>query len=54
MSVIYAPRAIRDLDKIAAYHRRVAGPKIAEAIGERVEAVIDRVARHPSSAPRVV
>lgn len=44
MSVIYSRRAIRDLDDIAAYHRRVAGPKIAEAIGERIEAVINRVA----------
>jgi len=54
MRVVYSPRAIRDLEHIAAYYRAVADRKIAAAISERIEQVISRVARRPQSAPRVV
>jgi plasmid stabilization system protein ParE len=54
MNVIYSPRALRDLDAIADYYRRVADPKIAEAIGARIEYVIKRVVEYPDSAPAVV
>ena len=53
MNVIYSPRAIRDLNAIAAYYRAVADPKIAAAIGERIEYLISRVADHPHSGPAV-
>lgn len=51
MSVIYSPRAIRDLEKIADYYRAVADRKIAAAISDRIENVINRIARQPQSAP---
>ena len=54
MTVVYSPRAIRDLEHIAAYYRTVADPKLAAAISERIEQVIDRVARRPETAPQVV
>jgi toxin ParE1/3/4 len=53
MNLIYAPRAVQDLEEIGAYHRGVAGPKIADAIGKRIEQVIERLARQPRIAPRV-
>ncbi len=53
MKVIYSPRGIRDLTAIAAYYRTVANPRIAAAIGQRIEHVINRVAEYPESAPRV-
>jgi toxin ParE1/3/4 len=53
MSVIYSPRAIRDLERIAAYYVAVADPNIARAVGTRVEQVINRIARNPLSAPRL-
>jgi plasmid stabilization system protein ParE len=54
MRVVYSPRAVRDLEHIAAYYRTVADPRIAAAISERIEQVINRVARRPEMAPRVV
>src|SRR5579864_4865153 len=54
MNVVYSPRAARDLEAIAAYCRAVAGPRIAAAIGARIERVISRVAEHPHRAPRVL
>ena len=54
MRVVYSPRAIRDLEHIAAYYRAVADPKIAAAISERIERVIDRIGRQPQTALRVV
>ena len=54
MRIVYSPRAIRDLDTIAAYYRTVADSKIASAIAERIEYVVNRLGRHPHSAPRVV
>jgi toxin ParE1/3/4 len=54
MRVVYSPRAIRDLEDIAAYYRSVADPNIAAAISDRIERVIDRIGRRPQTAPRVV
>ena len=54
MRIVYSPRAIRDLEHIAAYYRTVAGSNIAAAISERIEQVINRIARQPHTAPRVV
>ena len=54
MNVVYSPRAARDLEAIAAYHHAVAGPRIVAAIGARIEHVINLVAEHPHSAPRVL
>jgi plasmid stabilization system protein ParE len=51
MNVIYSPRAIRDLERIAVYYSAVADPKVAGAVGARIEHVIDRLARNPFSAP---
>jgi plasmid stabilization system protein ParE len=42
MRIVYSPRAIRDLDQISAYYRAVADSKIAAAIAERIEYVINR------------
>ncbi len=53
MNVIYSPRAVRDLEAIAAYYRTVADAKLAAAIDESIEYVVARVAEHPRSAPRV-
>ena len=50
MNVVYSRRAARDLVAIAAYHHAVAGPRIAVAIGARIERVINLVAEHPHSA----
>jgi toxin ParE1/3/4 len=54
MRIAYSPRAIRDLDHIAAYYRTVADQKIAAAIAERIEYVVNRLGLYPKSAPRVV
>ena len=54
MRVVYSPRAIQDLEHIAGYYRSVADPKIAAAISERIEQVINRIAHQPQTAPRVV
>jgi toxin ParE1/3/4 len=54
MRVVYSPRATRDLEKIAAYYRTTAGPRIAAAIAERIEYLVDRLGHLPESAPRVV
>jgi toxin ParE1/3/4 len=54
MRIVYSPRAIRDLQQIAAYYRSVADAKVAAAISHRIEHVITRVARRPQTAPRVV
>ena len=53
MNVIYSPRALRDLQRIAAYYQSVADPNIARAVGARIEHVINRIARNPLSAPRL-
>jgi len=54
MNLIYSPRAVQDLAEIGAYYRSVADPKIADAIGKRIEQVIHRLARQPRIAPRVM
>ena len=53
MKVVYSPRSIRDLERIAARHRKVADIKTARAIADRIEFVINRLVRHPKSAPGV-
>lgn len=47
MKVIYSPKAIRDLEHIAAYYRSVADQGIAAAISDRIEQVINRIGRRP-------
>ena len=54
MRVVYSPRATRDLEAIAAYHRTVADPQVADAIANRIERVVDRLGRRPHSAPSIV
>jgi plasmid stabilization system protein ParE len=54
MNVIYSPRAVRDIEKIGAYYKYVADPRIAAALADRIEYVINRLAREPYSAPNVV
>ena len=46
MTVVYARRAVRDLERIGAFYRAVADPGIAEAIARRIEYVIDRLDHH--------
>jgi toxin ParE1/3/4 len=53
MNVIYSPRALRDLEQIAAYYMAVADPSIAAAVGASIERVIDRITRSPFSAPKL-
>ena len=54
MKVVYSPRAVRDLEAIAAYYHTVGEPRIAVAVAERIEYVVNRLGRLPRSAPRVV
>jgi toxin ParE1/3/4 len=54
MRLVYSPRAIRDLEQIASYYRAVADAGIAAEISQRIERVINRIARSPQSAPRLV
>jgi toxin ParE1/3/4 len=53
MKLVYSRRALADLDQIKAYYAANASPAIAEAIGRRLENVVDRVGRVPEAAPRV-
>jgi len=53
MKLVYSRRAMADLDSIAAYYTANASPVIANAIGRRLEDVIDRICRIPNAAPRV-
>jgi plasmid stabilization system protein ParE len=53
MKLVYSRRALADLDQITTYYSANASPAIAEAIGRRLENVIDRICRAPASAPRV-
>jgi toxin ParE1/3/4 len=53
MKLVYSRRALADLDQIKAYYAANASPAIAEAIGRRLENVIDRIRRVPEAAPRV-
>ena len=53
MNVVYSRRAIRDLERIAAYYLMVVDPDVARAVGARIEQVIDGIARNPLSAPHL-
>lgn len=53
MKLVYSRRALADLDQIKTYYVANASPAIAEAIGRRLENVVDRVCRVPEAAPRV-
>ena len=53
MKVEYSSRAVADLHKISADSRRAFGDRVAQALGERMRAVVDLVSREPLSAPEV-
>jgi plasmid stabilization system protein ParE len=53
MKLVYSRRALADLDGIAAYYTASASPAIADAIGHRLEDVIDRICRMPEAAPKL-
>jgi toxin ParE1/3/4 len=53
MKLVYSRRALADLDRIATYYAANASPMIAEAIGQRLSDVIDRIRRAPEAAPHV-
>ncbi len=53
MKLIYSRRALDDLYQIKTYYAAQASPAIAEAIGRRLENVVDRICRVPEAAPRV-
>ena len=53
MKVEYAPRAIRDLQEIGAYYRTAADEKVAAAVAQRIEHVVNLVVRQPNIAPLV-
>jgi toxin ParE1/3/4 len=53
MKLTYSRRALADLGQIKTYYAAHASPAIAEAIGRRLEDVVDRICRLPEAAPRV-
>ena len=53
MKLVYSRRALADLEQIKIYYAANASPPIAEAIGRRLENVVDRICRVPEAAPRV-
>jgi toxin ParE1/3/4 len=53
MKVVFAPRAVRDLERIGAYYRSVASEKVAGAAAERLRHVINLIALRPEIAPRI-
>ena len=53
MKLVYSRRALADLEQITTYYFANASPAIAEAIGHRIENVIDRICRVPEAAPRL-
>ena len=53
MKLVYSRRALADLNTIATYYTASASPAIADAIGRRLDSVIDRICRAPEAAPRV-
>jgi plasmid stabilization system protein ParE len=53
MKLIYSRRALADLDQIRSHYAAHASPAIAEAIGRRLENVVDRICRVPEAAPHV-
>lgn len=53
MKVEYAPRAIRDLQEIGSYYRTRASERVATEVAQRIEHIINLIARQPTIAPRV-
>ncbi|MEA2837966.1 MAG: hypothetical protein QOD89_2516 [Bradyrhizobium sp.] len=53
MKLVYSRQALADLDQIKTYYAANASPAIAEAVGRRLENVVDRICRAPEAAPRV-
>jgi plasmid stabilization system protein ParE len=53
MKLVYSRRAIADLNNIAAYYAANASPAIANAIGRRLQDVVDRICLNPNAAPRL-
>jgi toxin ParE1/3/4 len=53
MNVEYSRRALADLEQIATHYRQSDNPEVAAAVGQRIGAVVARVARLPKSARRV-
>lgn len=53
MKLVYSRQALADLEEIAAYYTTRASPTIADAIGRRLEDVVDRISRIPEAAPKV-
>ena len=53
MKLVYSRRALADLNAIATYYTASASPAIAQAIGRRLESVMDRISRAPEASPRV-
>jgi toxin ParE1/3/4 len=53
MKLVYSRRALADLDQIKTYYAANVSPAIAEAVGRRLENVVDRIRRVPEAAPRV-
>jgi plasmid stabilization system protein ParE len=49
MKLVYSRRALADLDQIKTYYAAYASPAIAEAIGRRLENVVDRIRRVPEA-----
>lgn len=53
MTLRYSRRALADLKRISAYYALAASPVIADAVGQRLTEVIDRICQMPHSAPRL-
>jgi toxin ParE1/3/4 len=53
MKLVYSRRALADLNEITAYYAVNASPAIAESIGSRLGAVVDRIRLLPKAAPRL-
>lgn len=53
MKVEYSRRAVGDIRKILADSNRTFGLRVAQALGSRIRAVVDRIGRDPLSAPQV-
>jgi toxin ParE1/3/4 len=53
MKPVYSRRALADLDQILAWYSANASPAMAEAIGQRLDDVVDRICSAPESGPRL-
>jgi toxin ParE1/3/4 len=47
MNVVYSPRSIQDLERLATYYRTMAGSELADKVGRRIQVAIQRLADHP-------